>query len=207
MTKDFLLKEYNPSLALERAQQLIPRIRQLQEAFLKKGYPVIYASDRHLPTDHELKKWGPHSMKGTEGSEIVDGLLKKGIYTLQRNWTPKDIENIPPNQLLLEIEKGTYSAFTDNNGEPTALQPLLKKLGFKPGDELYITGLHTNCCDKHTIADAWFRGYKTIIITDCVDAFDNTDGTLGMGHNEALKYQKYWYNTQTKTSQETINQL
>jgi len=75
MTRDFLLKDYNPNLALERGLSLVPRIRRVQEAFLKKGYPVIYVTDRHLPDDFELRKWGRHSMKGSGGSGIVDGLI------------------------------------------------------------------------------------------------------------------------------------
>src|SRR5579875_3667870 len=73
MTNDFLLKSYNPQLALERGQELIPRIRKLEEAFLSNGLPVIYTTDRHLKSDFELKKWGPHSMKGTKGSKTVEG--------------------------------------------------------------------------------------------------------------------------------------
>jgi len=32
MTNDFLLRSYNPGLALERGMDLVPRIRKLQEA-------------------------------------------------------------------------------------------------------------------------------------------------------------------------------
>lgn len=207
MTKDFLLKSYNPNLALEEGLELVPRIRRLQEAFLDKGYPVIFVTDRHLPDDFELRKWGPHSMKGSEGSEIVDGLIKEDRYILERNWTKDDIERISSDKLLFEVEKGAYSGFTDNGGVPTALDPLLKKLGFKPGDKLYITGLHTNCCDKHTAADAWFRGYKPVIVRDCTASFENREGRLGMGHEEALKYEEFWYDAEIKDSDEVINEL
>ncbi len=207
MTKDFVYPEYNPDLALERAKELIPRIRRLQEAFLARGYPVIYVTDRHLPGDFELRKWGPHSMKGSEGSEIVDGLLKDDVYVLERNWSPEDVENIPEGRLLFEVEKGTYSGFTDNGGKPTALDALLRKLGFSPGDKLYITGLHTNCCDKHTAADAFFRGYIPVIVRDCVDSFDNVDGSLGMGHDEALRYEGFWYGAEIIDSDSLLREL
>lgn len=207
MTNDFLLKKYNPSLALERGLELVPRIRRLQETFMEKGHPVIFVTDRHLPTDFELRKWGPHSMKGSEGSEIINGLIKEGRYILERNRSDEDIENIPSGQLLFEVEKGTYSGFTDDGGKPTALDKLLKKLGFKPGDILYITGLHTNCCDKHTAADAWFRGYIPVIVRDCVDAFDNVDGSLGMGHDEALRYESFWYGADIKGMEEVLEEL
>src|SRR5579875_2449930 len=120
MTNDFLLKSYNPGLALERGLELVPRIKDLEEAFLKAGFPVIYTTDRHLAGDFELRKWGPHSMKGTKGSEIVDGLVKENIHVLERDWTQADVDKLEKGDLLFEVEKGSYSGFTDNGGKPTA---------------------------------------------------------------------------------------
>ncbi len=202
MTNDFLLKSYNPGLALESGMDLVPRIRRLQEAFLKAEAPVIYVTDRHLKSDFELKKWGPHSMKGTEGSAIVEGLHTEGLYLLERKWKKDDVRKIKKGQLLFEVEKGSYSGFTDNGGTPTALDSLLARLGFKPGDKLFITGLHTNCCDKHTAADAWFRGYVPVMVSDCTTAFEDKDGTIGMGHDRALNYEKYWYSAGIQSSKE-----
>jgi nicotinamidase-related amidase len=207
MTNDFLLKSYNPGLALEGGMALVPKVRALQEAFLEAKSPVIYVTDRHLKSDFELRKWGPHSMKGTKGSAIVDGLYTKGLYVLERDWRKEDVERIKKGHLLFEVEKGTYSGFTDNGGTPTALDSLLGKLGFKPGDKLYITGLHTNCCDKHTAADAWFRGYVPVMVSDCTTAFEDTDGTMGMGHDRALNYEKYWYQAQVQSSKEVKGTL
>ncbi len=61
----------------------------------------------------------------------------------------------------------------------------------EPGDRLYITGLHTNCCDKHTAADAWFRGYVPVMVSDSVAVFDDPEGKMGMEHVEALKYEQF----------------
>lgn len=207
MTNDFLLKRYNPGLALERGLLLVPRIRKLQEAFLKSGLPVIYATDRHLKADHELRKWGPHSMKGTKGSQIVDGLVKDDVLVFERNWKPAHLIRIKMGQSLFEVEKGSYSGFTDDGGKPTAMDSLLRRLNFRPGDELYITGLHTNCCDKHTAADAWFRGYVPVMVKDCTDAFDDPDGRLGMGHDRALSYENYWYDARIESSEEVVEKL
>jgi len=209
MTNDFLLKSYNAGLALERGLELVPRIRALEDDFLISNNPVIYATDRHLKSDFELKKWGPHSMKGTEGSKIVDGLLpeKPKVHILQRNWRPSDISKIKKNELLFEVEKGTYSGFSDNGGRPTALDSLLKKLGFEPGDKLFITGLHTNCCDKHTAADAFFRGFVPVMVSDCVAAFDDPEGIMGLPHEKALVYEKYWYDAQICVSDEVRRQI
>jgi nicotinamidase-related amidase len=208
MTNDFLLKSYNASLALEKGMELVPKIRALEELFLESGLPVIFATDRHLKSDFELKKWGPHSMKGAKGSKIVDGLLTEGIHVLPRNWKPANVSAaVKKRNLLFEVEKGTYSGFTDNGGKPTAMDSLLNRLGFKPGDKLYITGLHTNCCDKHTAADAFFRGYVPVMVSDCVAAFDDPDGKMGMPHEKALVYESFWYSAEVNTSDEIKQHL
>ena len=163
---------------------------------------MIYVTDRHLKSDFELKRWGPHSMKGTKGSAIVEGLETKGLFVLERAWKKGDVAKIKKGQLLFEVEKGSYSGFTDNGGSPTALGALLRKLDFKAGDRLCITGLHTNCCDKHTAADAWFRGFVPVMVSDCTTAFEDTDGSMGMGHDRALQYEKYWYEAKVESSKE-----
>lgn len=207
MTNDFLDKTYNPDLALDAGLALVPGIRKLQDAFLDAGLPVIYSTDRHLPDDFELKKWGPHSMKGTEGSHIVGGLRTEGIHTFERTWTHEHVNQADPEHRLWEIEKGTYSTFTDNGGRPTATEALLKKLDFGPGDWLYITGLHTNCCDKHTAADAFFRGYVPVLISDAVAAFEDPEGVMGMSHEAALNYEKFWYDAKVHTLDEAVTGL
>ncbi|MFQ5552197.1 MAG: cysteine hydrolase family protein [Thermoplasmata archaeon] len=207
MTNDFLVKKYNPDLALDAGLALVPRIRTLQEAFLGAGLPVIYSTDRHLPDDFELKKWGPHSMKGSEGSQIVSGLRREKVHTFERAWTQADVDEADSDHPLWEIEKGTYSTFTDNGGRPTASEALLRKLNFGPGDWLYITGLHTNCCDKHTAADAFFRGYVPVLISDATAAFEDPDGIMGMSHEAALNYEKFWYDAEIQTLEEAVKGL
>ncbi len=208
MTNEFLSSEYSSGVVLERARKMVPVIRKLQETFISKGQPVIYLTDRHLETDYEISKWGKHSMKGSEGSRIVGGLLRNDIYTLERRWKPWDFEQARiGNTKLFEIEKGTYSGFTDNGGHHTALHGLLEALNVHPGNTIYLTGLHTNGGILHTAADAWFRGYHPAIVSDCTDAFDNTDGKLGMDHSAALKYMQYWYQAGTLKSDEVLEEI
>lgn len=51
-------------------------------------------------------------------------------------------------------------------------------------------------------ADAWFRGYVPVIVKDCVDAFDDPEGKLGMGHDRVLNYERYWYDAEVKSSED-----
>ena len=88
------------------------------------------------------------------------------------------------------IEKRTYSSFFE-----TGLDLLLRDMGVKT---LYIAGLHTNMCNRHTAADAFFRGYKVVALQDGEEAFTEKD------HLEGLEYMKNVYNAEVKMVKEAI---
>lgn len=147
------------ALECERAERIIPRLQTLLEEARQAGVPVIYVNDAHLEEDFEMDLWGEHAMKGTKGAEIIPELA------------PADSDFI--------LEKRTYSAFYD-----TGLDQLLRSLGV---ETMYITGLHTNMCCRHTSADAYFRGYDLVALSDGCDAFTQE------AHEEGLDYLKTVY--------------
>lgn len=155
-------------LKCDRADNIIPPLQRLLAAARKAGVPVIYSGDAHLPSDFELRVWGEHAMLGTEGAEVIPPLaIQPGDY---------------------RVDKRTYSAFHE-----TGLDSLLRSLGV---EKVLVTGLHTNICDRHTTADAFFRGYEPIVVTDCVDAFDQAS------HEEGLRYLEMAYGAKLQTTTE-----
>ncbi|UCC28143.1 MAG: cysteine hydrolase [Candidatus Bathyarchaeota archaeon] len=129
----------------ERAEKIIPTIKQLLNFARDNGVPVIYVNDAHLPNvDVEFDVWPPHALAGTWGAQVVDELKpEKGDFVL---------------------EKRKYSAF-----QGTGLDQLLRELEV---DTLIITGLVTDICIQHTAADAFFKGYKIVVPEDCVEAIN-----------------------------------
>jgi nicotinamidase-related amidase len=157
-------------LKCDRANRIIPNLKKLIETARAKKIPVIYCNDSHFLTDSELRLWGPHAIRGTEGAQVIPELK------------PEKSDYI--------IEKRTYSGFFE-----TGLDLLLRNLGV---DTVIITGLHTNICDRHTAADAFFRGYKIIVAKDAVEAFTDKD------QEEGLEYLKTNYKAEIKTVDEII---
>ncbi len=159
------------SLKCERAEAIVPRIRKLLEEVRGLGIPVIYANDAHMPkVDHEFRLWGEHAVKGTWGAEVIDELRPaEGDYV---------------------VEKRRYSAFFE-----TGLDMLLRELGV---DTVVLTGLHTNMCVKHTAADAFYRGYGIVVLSDCVQAFTQED------HEWGLKYMERVYGAKIMTSEDFL---
>jgi len=168
MLKDFI--EKGGKLKCDRAQLIITNINKLNSAARKNNVNVIYLNDAHYKTDPELKIWGSHALKGTWGAEVIDELKPK-----KRDYV---------------IEKRTYSGFLE-----TGLDPLLRSLKV---EKVYLTGLHTNICARHTAADAFFRDYKIVAVEDGLQALDEKS------HKDGLEYFKFVYKTDVKKVAEII---
>jgi len=143
------------------ARAIIPTLKKLTAAARRAGITVVYATDAHTADDSELRKWPPHAMKGTHEAEIVTDLRPE----------PGDVV----------LEKQTYSPFVS-----TDLDRQLKARGIT---RLYVTGLHTDCCVRHTSGDAFQLGYDLVWVTDALQAFTNE------AHAAGLEYFKAWYAT------------
>jgi nicotinamidase-related amidase len=65
------------------------------------------------------------------------------------------------------VRKHTYSGFFE-----TRLDSVLRNLGVH---SLIVAGFATDCCILFTIADAVFRGYRTILLRDCTLAAELPD--------------------------------
>jgi len=157
----------------QRAKALIPRLAKLLAAARAAGMPVIYVTDAHTPQDKELRKWPPHSMAGSHEAEIVSELAPQ----------PGDIV----------WGKQTYSPFVN-----PAFERMLEERAIT---KLYITGLHTDCCARHTSGDAFQRGYDLVWVSDALQAFTDEAHKAGLGYFEA------WYATDPKSQLRTVDEL
>lgn len=174
MLNDFI----KGKLKCERANRIIPNIKNLLDTARQKQIPIFYCSDEHLPIDtYEMNLWGPHAMKNTEGAKIIDELK------------PADADYI--------ITKRTYSAF-DGTGLDKALKGIYNGKG---ADALIITGIHTNICDRHTSYDAFVRGFELIVPKDGVEAFTEEE------HNSGLEYIRRIYGAKIVNIKDIISAL
>jgi nicotinamidase-related amidase len=114
---------------------------------------VIYSNDSHLKgIDHELKLWGDHAIRGTQGAEVIPELA------------PAEGDFVVP--------KRRYSGFYQ-----TDMQLLLSELGV---DAVVITGLHAHMCCRHTSADAYYLGYDIVVPRETTNSFTEEDYEYGL---------------------------
>jgi nicotinamidase-related amidase len=157
----------------KRVQALLPNLKRLIDAARAAGVTVVYATDAHTESDSEFAKWPPHAMAGTHWAKIVEAVAPE----------PGD----------LVIEKTTYSPFVSSE-----IDAQLRERGI---DRLYIAGLHTDCCARHTAGDAFQRGYDLVWPTNAMQAFTQE------AHDQGLEYFAAWYASDRERQLRTIDEV
>jgi len=145
------------TLAVANGDQVVAPLNKQIEEFLERGEPVFKSRDWHSPhTKHFADyggTWPVHCVQNTKGAEFHPDLLD-------------DIH-------IRVISKGLgdtdcYSAFDE-----TDLDLQLRRLGI---DELWVGGLATDYCVKHTVLDALRKGYKVKAMADTMRAVEINPG-------------------------------
>jgi nicotinamidase-related amidase len=143
LVTDMLQEFVYGKISAPKAKDIIGPIRNLLDAAHSTKIPVVYVCDSHFPNDPEMKVWGQHAMRGSDGAQII--------------------KELQPAQGDYILEKRVYSAFHE-----TGLELLLRDLNV---DSVVIGGLLTEICVRHTAADAFMRGFAVRVPSDCVQAF------------------------------------
>lgn len=144
---------------------------RLAKAARAARVPVIFANDAHIPgLDRELALWGAHGIAGSPEAQTSPQLeQQEGDFV---------------------IEKRRYSAFFQ-----TGLRLLLDELGVKT---LICCGMDTNICVRHTVADAYFNNFATIVVEDATATF------LVGDQSEGLSYMKTCYASEVISTEQTL---
>ena len=159
---DMIVDFTSGRLGSAQARAIRPAIAKLLSQARLEKIPVFYCQEAHLPHDPELKVWGRHGMFGTRGARIDPAL------------NPKPGEPVIP--------KHTFGAFYG-----TDLQDQLKA---RQIDTLILTGVCTDICVQHTAGEAFFRGYRVIVVHEATAALTSED------HDRGLRYMARTYGTQ-----------
>jgi nicotinamidase/pyrazinamidase len=139
MLKDNL-KESSRNPYFQEGRAIIPNLQKLLGESRKRGFPIIFACDSFLKDDFIFKgKMKIHSLRGTEGAEVVDELKPE----------PTDII----------LPKRRFSAFFK-----TDLDQTLRVLGV---DTIVVTGITTEVCVLMTVMDGLSHDFSVILLEDC----------------------------------------
>ena len=96
-------------LKVKGAENVIEPLKRLVVAAHLNNVPVIYTVDAHYPMDVEVtRKWGSHTIKGTEGAQVVAELE-------------------PDKTKDYVVEKRTYSGFFETGLDFSSAQPVPRR--------------------------------------------------------------------------------
>jgi nicotinamidase/pyrazinamidase len=147
------------ALAVRNGDQVVPVLNRSIEQFLAAHLPIFATRDWHPAKTAHFKAyggmWPVHCVQGTRGAEFhADLKLAKEIVIISTGTAPD--------------EEG-YSGFQGRDASGTPLATLLRDCGV---DRIFVGGLATDYCVKHTVLDGIKQGFQAVLIGDGVRGVD-----------------------------------
>lgn len=138
------------SLAVANGDEVVAPLNELMKGFLARGEPVFKTRDWHPEKAKHFKVYGGvwpiHCVQGTPGAEFHCDLLDDPRITI--------------------ISKGTTESADGYSGfDGTNLARLLREKGVA---EVWVGGLATDYCVKHTVLDARREGFEVKALADAM---------------------------------------
>ena len=146
------------SLAVAHGDEVVAPLNQLTSEFLSRGEPVFKTRDWHpAKTKHFAiygGTWPVHCVQDTHGAEFHPDLSDDPRVTI--------------------ISKGMDERFDGYSGfDGTNLAQLLRE---EDVNEVWVGGLATDYCVKHTVIDALHEGFEVKALADAMRAVNVNPG-------------------------------
>ncbi|MDD4650971.1 MAG: bifunctional nicotinamidase/pyrazinamidase [Methanothrix sp.] len=143
------------ALGIRDGDRIIPTLNRYIEYFAAEGLPVIATRDWHPEITRHFQQfggvWPVHCVQESPGAQFHPDLkLPEGVLVLSKGMDP---------------EEDSYSAFQAADSVGGLLADLLKGLGVS---QVYIGGLATDYCVKHSALDALRMGLDAYILNDAI---------------------------------------
>jgi nicotinamidase/pyrazinamidase len=157
------------SLAVANGDQVVAPLNELMKEFLDRGEPVFKTRDWHPATAKHFAAfggiWPVHCVQNTPGAEFHPDLFDDPRITI--------------------ISKGIDESADGYSGfDGTKLAEILRDQEVK---EVWVGGLATDYCVKHTVLDARRQGFEVKALADAMRAVNvnPTDGARAIAEMRA----------------------
>ena len=143
------------ALAVKDGDQVVPALNRYIDKFTRAGLPIFATRDWHpAKTSHFNTSggpWPPHCIQGSQGAQFHPDL------------------KLPPDTVIVSAGMGSdedgYSGFLGVNDSGVKLADLLRQRGI---ERIYVGGLATDYCVKHTVLEGLKEGLKVVLLVDSV---------------------------------------
>jgi nicotinamidase/pyrazinamidase len=147
------------ALAVQSGDEVVPVLNRYIDQFRAAGLPIVATRDWHPRKTAHFKNyggvWPEHCVQGSGGAAFHPDL------------------NVSPDALV--VSKGTradedsYSGF---DGKDDAGQPLAEFLHGSGVKRIFVGGLATDYCVKHTVLDGLKAGFSVVLLGDAIRGVD-----------------------------------
>ena len=151
------------SLPVAEGDRVVPVLNRYIEAFRAAGRPIVATRDWHPARTIHFKEfggtWPVHCLQGSPGAEFHPDL------------------RLPPEVVVVSTgtdpDEDGYSAFDGRDDAGRLLARMLADRGIR---RVYVGGLATDYCVKHSVLDAIEAGFEVVLIQDAVRGVDVQPG-------------------------------
>jgi nicotinamidase/pyrazinamidase len=143
------------TLAVKDGDQVIPALNRHIDKFTEAGLPIFATRDWHpAKTTHFNTSggpWPPHCIQGSKGAQFHPDL------------------KLPPDTVIVSAGMGSdedgYSGFLGIDDRGQKLADLLRQ---RRVERIFVGGLATDYCVKHTVLEGLKEGLKVVLLVDSV---------------------------------------
>ena len=172
--RDFMLP--GGALHVPGSEKILPVLKQMTEMARRHNIRRLCSTDRHFPTDRELRRnggqWPDHCMDGTAGQRKVDETAPLNPHPLPNQ--PLSEEHLDaaiehPGELIIEKQDVDVIAGNRHSGK------LLSRLAQKY-DDIVVYGVYTDVCVDYAVKALLERGCIPYVVTDAIHEIDPDNG-------------------------------
>jgi nicotinamidase/pyrazinamidase len=147
------------ALPVSSGDRVVPVINRYIEKFRKAERPIFATRDWHPEKTRHFAafggKWPPHCVQGTRGAEFHPDLrLSEDVVIVSKGTRPQE---------------DSYSGFDGADSQGIGFAELLRRKGV---NRLFVGGLATDYCVKHTVLDGLREGFEVVLLQDASRGVD-----------------------------------
>jgi nicotinamidase/pyrazinamidase len=157
------------ALAVSGGDEVVPVLNRAIARFSDAGLPIFATRDWHPEKTIHFKTqggiWPVHCVQGTTGAEFhADLKLSDDTLVVSKGMAAED---------------DSYSGFDATDMSGTSLAELLREKGT---ERIFVGGLATDYCVKHTVLDGLKAGFKILLLAEAIRAVNlkPRDGELAV---------------------------
>ena len=151
------------ALPIADGDKVVPALNRYIERFQQAQMPIFATRDWHPEKTKHFKAygglWPPHCIQETKGAEFRSDLQLPGNAVIVSAGMAPDEEG--------------YSGFDGRDDRGLGLAELLHGRGIK---RLFVGGLATDYCVKHTVLDGLKERFKVVLLEDAIRGVDLQPG-------------------------------